>query len=426
MSLLDRLFVGSSPSRPRLEPTLPVRAQITDPRELSLAIGALRGGGLSASGVTVTPATAERLAAVAACIRVLADAIAHLPLHLYRRDGRRRRLAREEPLYRILKQTPNGWQTSFDFRRLMQRDLLLCGNAYALKVTGGGGRILELQRLHPSRVTPEQDRDSLEVTYLVTQESGGQVRLPQAAMLHLRGPSDDGVVGLSPMRLHRETIGFGLALKEHGAAFFRQGAQPGALLTPKSKLTKEDREDLRSDFEGLYSGVRNAHRVAILMPDMDFKALSISMEDQQYLETMKLNRSEIAGIFGVPSYKINDLEKATFSNIEQQSIDFVQSSLMPWLVMWEQGLELALLAPGSDMYVKHEADALLRGTAKERAEALRLQRLSGALSANEWREMEDRDPRDDPGGDAFIVEGNTRPGDGSASAEPASQPERES
>ncbi len=432
MSVFGRLFGGdAAPALPRSEPYLaPVKAELTPEGPLDEVIRErLSGGIMSAAGVPVSVGNVERLAAVAACVRVLANDVAHLPLPIYRRLGNGREEARDHPLYLLLMERPNQWQSAFEFRQMLMRDLCFQGNGYALKVRGNGGRVIELWRLHPKRVSPKQNKTTMEVTYRVSREEGAALEVPRSEILHLRGPSDDGIEGLSPVRVHRETLGLGLALKQHGAHFFAHGAKPGAVLTTKHDLPKEDRDDLRDDFDAAISGPGNAFKTIILPLEMDLKTMKMSMEDQQYIEASKFNRSEIAGIFGVPSYKIGDLERATFSNIEHQSIDYVRSSLMPWLVLWEQALRRDLLDGEPDIYYRHTVDALLRGTAKERAEALRLQRLSGVINANEWRAKENLNPREDPGGEEYIVEGNTRPGDGSGAGAvqepPRQEPEEE-
>ncbi|HYF87418.1 phage portal protein [Azospirillum sp.] len=380
------------------------RAEITEPTDLQTVISQLLGGYTSASGAAVTVDSAQRFAAVAACVRVLTNSIAHLPLVLFRKTSSERQPATDLPVYRLLHDRPNEWQTSFQWRKLKQRDLLYRGNAFSLKVRGFRGDVQELLRLHPDRVQPKQDERTLAVSYVYTRADGRRVELARQDVLHLWSDSDDGVTGLNPIRLHRETIGDGLAMREHGSRFFSNGAKPLGILQAAGKIG--NKAEMRQDFESLYAGGQNAHRVAILDQGVEYKPVSISMEDAQYLEGRKFNRSEIAGIFGVPPHKIADLDRSTNNNIEHQALEFVTDSLAPWLVCWEQCIGRDLLDNDPSLYVKHNVDALLRGDSKSRAEALQIQRRNGVINANEWRALEDRNPRTDLGGDEFIVEGN--------------------
>lgn len=406
------------PARPetaRAEPTIRASSNtITTSEELEKAWGhMLLGGALTDSGVTVSTETAQRFASVGSCVRVLSDDVAHLPLILFKMDGQSRLPDRKHPLYSLLKDRPNEWMTSFDWRKIKQRDLLFRGVAYSLVVRDLRDRPIELIRLHPDRVTPKQDDRTMVVTYEYTRPDGRRVTLQQKDVFVVRYATDDGVTPLSPIALFRETIGDGVALRKHGSMFFGNGAKPlGLLETEGSFRTPEDRRALREDFESLYAGPNNAHRVAILDNGLKYKPVSISMEDAQYLEARKFNRSEVAGIFGVPLHKIGDLERATFSNIEHQSIAYVTDSLTPWLVNWEQAIKRDLLNGDSDRFVKFNVNALLRGDTKSRAEARQIERRNGIISANEWRESEDLNPREDEGGGKYIIEQNMRYDDG--------------
>lgn len=406
------------PARPETSRTEPViRASsntITTSADLEKAWGHfLNGGMLTDSGVNIGVEAAQRFAAVGSCVRVLSDDVAHLPLVLFKADGENRVPDRKHPLYSLLKDRPNEWMTSFDWRKIKQRDLLFRGAAYSMVIRDLRDRPNELIRLHPDRVLPKQDDRTLKVTYEYTRPDGKRVTLQQKEIFVVRYATDDGVTPLSPVSLFRETIGDGVALRKHGSMFFSNGAKPlGVLETPGKFASKEDRQALREDFEALYAGPNSAHRVAILDQGLQYKAVSISMEDAQYLEARKFNRSEIAGIFGVPLHKIGDLERATFSNIEHQSIGYVTDSLTPWLVNWEQAIKRDLLNGDSDRFVKFNVNALLRGDTKSRAEARAIERRNGIISANEWRESEDLNPRTDAGGDKYIIEQNMRYDDG--------------
>jgi HK97 family phage portal protein len=406
MGLLNKLgqltgLVG----RPRNE------NRLSGPLELEQAIRELVGDSRSSSGVVVNNTTAARLAAVGSCVRVLADDIAALPLVLYRQTGDRREAAKDDPLYTLLKVRPNEWQTAFEFKQFQQRAMLLRGNGYALIVRGFGGRVQELIPLHPDRVVPKQDDRTLAVTYEYTRKDGRRVILEQKEVFHLRGPSIDGLVGLNTVTHYRETIGDGLALREHGSRFFANGARPSGTLEADGKIGPEDKKAMRSDFETLYSGVENTGRIAVLDQGVKYNAMSLTMEDAQYLDSRKFNRTEICGIFGVPPHKIGDLDRATFSNIEHQSLEYVNSSLMPHLVAWEQAAQRDLMGD-PDLYCRFNTNALLRGDFKSRQEGLAIQRRNGVINPNEWRGLEEMNNRDDPGGNGYIIESNMQPDDG--------------
>lgn len=394
-------------------PKQEIANQLTGPMELEAALREMVGDARSGAGVVVTSTRAARLAAVGSCIRVLADDIAALPLILYREDQTGQKIKdKTNPLYSILKSRPNEWQTSFEFRQFMQRCKLLRGNGYAYKVTGFGGRIVELIPLHPNSVAPKQDSSTLEVTYEYTRKDGRRVILKQNEVLHLRGPSDDGLIGLNTVAHYRETIGDGIAMRDHGSRFFANGARPSATLEAEGKIGPEDKKAMREDFETLYSGIENSGRVAVLDQGVKYNQLSMSMEDAEYLDSRKFNRTEICGIFGVPPHKIGDLEKATFSNIEHQSLEYVNSSLMPHLVAWEQAIERDLISDPEN-FCKFNVDALLRGDFKSRQEGLAIQRRNGVINPNEWRDTEDMNRRADAGGEGYIIESNMQPDDGS-------------
>lgn len=402
----------------RVEQLFRPKAELTEfatVDDLAEAIGLAMGGGPTKSGVTVNAKRAERVAAVYACVRVLSDSVAQLPLVLFQKDGKSRLPAITDPLYKILGSRPNEWQTHFEWFELMQRDLLFRGNAYAHIIRGVGGRVQELNRLHPDRVTPKQDPLTLKVVYEITGQHGRKETFAREEIFHVRGPSDDGLIGMNPIECHRETIGDSLAVQEHGSRFFSNGAKPLGVIEMEAgaSFSGEDAEkSFRADFEKTHQGGDKAHKTIILPAGITYKPVSINMKDSQYLELRKFNRSDIAGIYRVPPHMIGDLEKSTNNNIEHQGLGFVIHSLMPWLVRWEQAIERDLLDNDPHRFVKFNANGLLRGDFKSRNDGLNIQRRAGIINANEWRELEDMNPRTDAGGDDYIVEVNMRPDDG--------------
>lgn len=377
-----------------------------DYADLEALLRSVTGEGMSTSGVYVSQDSASRFAAVAACERVLTNDVAQLPLVLYRRTGDQRTPAVQDPLYRLLHDRPNEWQTSFEWRKLKQRDLMFRGAAYSMIVRGVGARVQELLRLHPDKVKPKQDDRTLEVSYEYTRRDGRRVMLTARDVFVLRGPSDDGVTPLTPVQLFRETIGDGIALREHGSRFFSNGAKPLGVLHYEGEMSKTARQAFRDDWDEVYKGGANAHKTLLLPDGTKYTPVTITMEDAQYLEARKFNRSEICGIYGVPPHRVGDLDRATFSNIEHQHLAYVTNDLTPHLVNWEQALARDLLDNDPARYFKFNVDAFLRGDSKSRAEALQIRRRNGIISANEWRELDDMNPRPDPGGDEYIVERN--------------------
>lgn len=376
-----------------------------------------QGGPSSMAGPAVTVASAQGLAAVAASVRVLSNNVAQLPLGVMRRQGEAREPARDLPLYRLLHDRPNQWQTSYQFRKLMMRDLLYRGNAYALKVPGSRG-VQSLIRLHPDRTSVAQDPRTMAVSYTYTRPDGQQVTYAREQILHVWADSDDGIAGLNPIKVYRESIGDGLAIREHGSRFFSNGAKPLAVIEqdPSVKVGEDARKLMRDDFDSMYAGGQNAHKTAFLPGGLTYRAVSISMDDAQWIETRKITAREIFGIYGIPPHKAGDLADATFSNIEHENLDFVISSLMPWLVCWEQAIGRDLLAGDPELYARFNVEGLLRGDFKSRQEGLAIQRRNGVINADEWRAREDMNSRGDAGGAVYIVEGNMQPNDGNEAA----------
>lgn len=372
--------------------------------------------GASRAGSRVTVDSAQQQATVFACITILRESIAHLPLPLYVRAGERRSPDRGNPLWRILHDRPNEWQTSFEWREGLVTDVELRGNHYSLKVRGVGGRLLELLPLAADRVTPKQDPQTMRVVYEYRRPNGETIAIPRRDMLHIRQYASDGVTGKGTIQQHRETIGDALAMQEHGSRYFSNGAKPLAALTLPAgagmDINSEPVRALRQDWDSQYAGGANAYKTAVLPDGVTVKEMSISHQDSQFLESRQYNRTEIAAIFRVPPHMVGDLSRATFSNIEHQALGFVTYTLTPRLVRIEQAIHRDLLDNVSDRFVKHNVDALLRGDFLRRQLGSQIQRRNGIINANEWREREDMNPRPDDGGAEYIVESNMAPQDG--------------
>jgi len=379
------------------------------PRDPVLA--AWFGGGGTASGMTVTPASALSVSTVWACVRVIAESVAVLPLVVYQRlDPRGKEKAPAHPLYRVLHERPNRWQTPFEFKEMMTAHTVLRGNAYAEIISTDQNPAAELVPLHPDRVMPFRAPDG-RLAYRHQPEKGPQRILLQEEVLHLRGLSSDGVMGHSPVRLHREAIGLALAGEAHAARVFGNSAEPGGAIKVPAVLEDEAARELVTSWERRHKGVDGTRRVAILDGGMEWQQTGMTNEDAQFLQSRKLQRSEIASIFRVPPHKIGDLERATFSNIEQQSIDFVTDTLMPWLVRWQEAIGRDLLTEESRQtyFAGFIVQALLRGDAASRAKWYAAMRQWGAFSANDIRELEDMNPIE--GGDVYLSPANMTPAD---------------
>ena len=373
--------------------------------------------GGSTAGKAVTEHSAMQMTAVYACVRILSEAIAGLPLHLYHyNDDGGKEKALEHPLYLLLHDEPNPEMSSFVFRETLMTHLLLWGNAYAQIIRNGKGEVVALYPLMPNRMTV--DRDSQGQLYYSYQMSnsdaptmpGGTVILKPSDVLHVPGLGFDGLVGYSPIAMAKNAIGLAIATEEFGAKFFANGATPGGLLEYPGTVKDPDR--VRESWNKGFSGSQNAGKVAILEEGMKYTPISIAPEQAQFLETRKFQINEIARIFRVPPHMVGDLEKSSFSNIEQQSLEFVKYTLDPWVVRWEQSIQRTLLTAEEkkQYFVKFNLEGLLRVDYQSRMNGYATARQNGWMSANDIRELEnlDRIPASD-GGDLYLINGNMLP-----------------
>ena len=373
--------------------------------------------GGTTSGKTVTERSAMQMTAVYSCVRILAEAIAGLPLHLYRygENGSKSK-AIDHPLYALLHDEPNPEMTSFVFRETLMTHLLLWGNAYAQIIRNGKGEVVALYPLMPNRITVDRDEHGqLYYEYQTSQNDahtmkGSVVRLSPRDVLHVPGLGFDGLVGYSPIAMAKNAIGLAIATEEYGSKFFANGATPGGVLEHPNVV--KDPERVRSSWNAAFGGSANANKVAVLEEGMKYTPISISPEQAQFLETRKFQIDEIARIFRVPPHMIGDLEKSSFSNIEQQSLEFVKYTLDPWVCRWEQSMQRALLKPDEKplYFLKFNVDGLLRGDYQSRMNGYAVGRQNGWMSANDIRELEnlDRIAKED-GGDLYLVNGNMVP-----------------
>ncbi len=370
--------------------------------------------GNSTSGKTVTERSAMQMTAVYSCVRILAEAVAGLPLHLYRynADGGKEK-AIDHPLYLLLHDEPNPEMSSFVFRETLMTHLLLWGNAYAQIIRNGKGEVMALYPLMPNKMSVERDENGqLYYTYTrsaeeaKTAETGRVILLPKD-VLHIPGLGFDGLVGYSPIAMAKNAIGLAIATEEYGAKFFANGAAPSGVLEHPGTI--KDPQRVREAWQSQFGGSSNSGKIAVLEEGMKYTPISISPEQAQFLETRKFQIDEIARIFRVPPHMVGDLEKSSFSNIEQQSLEFVKYTLEPWIVRWEQAINRALLSEKEkeSYFVKFNVDGLLRGDYQSRMNGYATARQNGWMSANDIRELEnlDRIPAE-LGGDLYLINGN--------------------
>ncbi len=365
-------------------------------------------GGESAAGVVVTTDAAMQLAAVQACIRLLAESVASLPLHLYRRlPGGGKERATDHPLYRILHSAPNQVQTSFDFRSVQMVDLCCDGNTYARVVRDDFGGVVQIVRRSPVSVSRRFLTDGVTLVLDVQLADGTRETLFPGQYWRPIGFSLDGITGVSPITYAREAIGLGIAAERHGARFLRNNGTPPIVLEHPDEISPEAARRIEDDWVKLGTG-ENAGRPRVIEEGMKAHVLSISNRDAQYLETRKFQVTEIARIFRVPPHMIADLDKATFSNIEHQALEFVVHTLRPWLVRFEQSITRDLLIgrERDEYFAEFAIDGLLRGDVKSRYEAYQIARQNGWLNADDIRELENLNPQPNGEGKVYLVPAN--------------------
>ena len=373
--------------------------------------------GGSSSGKFVNERSAMQMTAVYACVRILSEAIAGLPLHLYRykEDGGKEK-AIDHPLYLLLHDEPNSEMSSFVFRETLMTHLLLYGNAYAQIIRNGKGEIIGLYPLMANKMTVNRDeKGQLYYQYTRSQDEahtskGETVVLMPSDVLHIPGLGFDGLVGYSPIAMAKNAIGLAIATEEYGSKFFANGAQPSGVLEHPGTI--KDPQRVRDSWMSQFGGSGNSNKIAVLEEGLKYTPISISPEQAQFLETRKFQINEIARIFRVPPHMVGDLEKSSFSNIEQQSLEFVKYTLDPWVVRWEQSIQRTLFTPEEKKtyFVKFNVEGLLRGDYASRMNGYATARQNGWMSANDIRELEnlDRIPAED-GGDLYLVNGNLCP-----------------
>ncbi|HGE8481948.1 TPA: phage portal protein [Serratia marcescens] len=387
--ILDALFRNE----PLENPANPITAEMAET------------DGIFNSDVYVSPETAMKLAAVYSCIYVLASNVAQMPLHVMRKDGNTVSPAREHPVFYLVHDEPNDWQTSYKWRELKQRHVLGWGNGYTRVHRSRRGEVTELEACMPWETTLLKTGGRY--TYGLYNEEGSFAVSPDD-MIHIRALGNNQKMGLSPIMQHAETIGMGMSGQKYTSSFFSGNARPAGIVSVKGDLKPEGWDRLKKLWQKAAVALRSQENKTLLLPaDLDYQALTVSPVDAQLIDMMKLNRSMIAGIFNVPAHMINDLEKATFSNITSQAIQFVRYTIMPWVANWEQELNRRLFTRAertAGFYVRFNLAGLMRGTPQERAQFYHYAITDGWMSRNEARAFEDMNPVD--GLDEMLVSVN--------------------
>ena len=372
--------------------------------------------GNSTSGKRVNERSSMQMTAVYSCVRILSEAVASLPLLVYEQSDSHSQRARDHPLYFLLHEEPNPEMTSFIFRETLMTHLLLWGNAYAQIIRNGKGEVVALYPLMPDRMKVDRDEDGqLFYEYQVSKanpsiNTAGTVRLHPQDVLHIPGLGFDGLVGYSPIAMAKNAIGMAIACEEYGAKFFAHGAAPSGVLEHPGVL--KDPSKLRDSWQATFGGSANSGKVAVLEEGVKYTPISIAPEQAQFLETRKFQINEIARIFRIPPHMVGDLEKSSFSNIEQQSLEFVKYTLDPWVSRWEQAMTKILLTPEEKKKytIKFNVDGLLRGDYQSRMNGYAIARQNGWMSANDIRRLEELDPiPEEAGGNLYLVNGNMLP-----------------
>ena len=413
MGLIDWLILQNHPKPKAVQQKPPT---ITDNVRDS---GQIFVFGKSDSGETVNEKSAMQIATVYACVRLLAETMAGLPLHLYRYTDpaeQNKEKAKDHPLYKLLYRQPNEEMTSFTFRETMMTHLLLWGNAYAQIIRNGRNNILGLYPLQPDQMEVDRDKQG-RIIYIYRAYSDDVPGLANKEyvfradeIFHVPGLGFNGLIGFSPIAMMKNALGTALAVEKYGSAFFKNGAQPSGVLEHPGVL--KNPEKIRQNWSDVYGGSGNAHKVAVLEEGMSYKPISLPPEDSQFLSTRQFGVNEICRIFRVPPHMVQDLSHATFSNIEHQSIDYVVYTLTPWLNRFEQAITKDLLLPSEqDTYFpRFNVDGLLRGDYASRSSGYASGISNGYLSPNDVRRLENMDliPVEKGGDDYYLNGGYVR------------------
>lgn len=368
---LKRLFKRSSP-----EPTTPAFDTYYDRFATAQSV----------AGVDVNTASAEGISAVYACIAAISETVGSLPLDVYRNTDTGREKAKTHPLYKLLHDAPNNYQTALEFREGMQRHILLRGNAYAEIVWTGAGQVKALLPMHPDSVTVLRSSTG-NLVYEHADGKGNTRRLLADEVLHLRYHSDDGILGRSPIQVARDTVGLALAERTHGAKMFEQGTKLSGVIETPPGTTKVQAGEIRDSWSAGQSGVNNHGKTAVLPQGATFRTVSMTLEDSEWIAARRLSIVEVARLFRVPPVMIGDMEAANYSNVVELARFFVTNTLRRHLIAWEQAINRVCITNPA-FFVEHNVEGLLRGDSLNRAQFYESAVNTGWMLRSEVRSME--------------------------------------
>lgn len=340
----------------------------------------------NSAGVHVDHHSAEGVSAVYACVSAIAETVASLPLDVYRRTNDGREKDRSHPLYKLLHDTPNDWQTALEFREQLQRHVLLRGNGYARIIWDSAGRVQALKPLHPDSVTVLTNQTSDRLLYDVTDRNGKLTRLTSDDVLHLRFHSDDGILGRSPIQVARDTIGLALAEQTHGSKMFEQGTKLSGVIETQAGTTKEQAAQIRDSWATGQAGVSNHGKTAVLPQGAKFSTVSMTLEDAEWIEARKLSVIEVCRLFRCPPVIVQSMESANYSNSVELARQFVTLTLRRHLAAWEQAINRTMLS--GNYFAEHNVEGLLRGDSAARATFYQRGIEDGWMLRSEVRRLE--------------------------------------
>lgn len=346
------------------------------------------------AGIDISNNTAMTYSAVFNAVVIIAGTVASLPLILYRRiDEHNKERYVDHPLYDVLHNLANPEMTSYVWREISQGHLLFRGNAYSEIIRDRVGRTVELWPLNPAKVDVKRDEND-KIIYELSLSSGKKEIYPAEKILHIPGLGYDGRIGYSVLTLARESLGLGIAMETFQSRFYGAGTNIGAIFEHPNILGKEAHDSLVDDLTKKYAGLFNSQRAIVLEEGMQYKKTGMPLEDAQFLESRTFQVAEIARWFNLPPHKLKDLSRATFSNIEEMQLEFIIDSIRPWLVRWEQHIMWKLLSRDERKryFAEFLIEGLLRGNAESRSKMLSAMRQNGAISANDWRRIENMNP----------------------------------
>ncbi|MFD1675416.1 phage portal protein [Alicyclobacillus fodiniaquatilis] len=377
------------------------------------------------SGVHVTEETAMRFITVYSCVRVLAETLASLPLFVYKSPtGGNADVVPDHPLYELLYDQPNDEMDTATWRETQMGQLVLSGNCYSVITLNGRGNVVDIYPVPWTHCQPFRDPADMKIKYRIT-DRGQSLIYPAEKVFHVPGLGFDGIMGYSPIRMTAESIGLGIAAEEFAARFYGQGMNMGGVVEVQSEMSDTAFERFKNDLEERGAGMHNSWKPLILENGAKFNRIPMPLTDAQFVESRQMNRDDICGLFRVPPHMIANLDRSTNNNIEQQSLEFVKYTMLPYLVKWEKRISMKLLSAKDRQqgyYAKFNVEGLLRGDYLSRQQGLAVQRQNGVISANDWRKLEEMNSRSEPGADALLVNGNMISVDNAAAASPKQQP----